>query len=142
MALEKNAFSFKRSQTFTTALLMLEDPIPQSMRFCRLLCPLQNLIRENCSHREIRICLQRCNCRTKTRAVIWCNIDFHYSAGRLSSLDKQKHFLQLEWQTPLKMLDYLIIDLIAVANQEEKKTQETKQYLRIVWCTWNLKRAL
>lgn len=30
------------------------------------------------------------------------------------------------------MLDYLIIDLIAVANQEEKKTQETKQYLRIV----------
>lgn len=27
------------------------------------------------------------------------------------------------------MLDYLIIDLIAVANQEEKKTQETKKHL-------------
>jgi len=31
------------------------------------------------------------------------------------------------------MLDYLIIDLIAVANQEEKKTQETKKYLRIAY---------
>lgn len=31
------------------------------------------------------------------------------------------------------MLDYLIIDLIAVANQEEKKTQETKKYHRIVY---------
>lgn len=31
--------------------------------------------------------------------------------------------------TPLKVLDYLITHLIA--NQEEKKTQETKKYLGI-----------
>lgn len=31
------------------------------------------------------------------------------------------------------MVGYLIIDLIAVANQEEKKTQETKKYHRIVY---------
>lgn len=31
------------------------------------------------------------------------------------------------------MLDYLITDLIAVANQEKKKTQETKKYLRIAY---------
>lgn len=33
----------------------------------------------------------------------------------------------------MKMSDYLTIDLIAVANQEEKKTQETKKYLRIAY---------
>lgn len=45
---------------------------------------------------------------------------FHYGARILSPLDKQKCFLWLEWQIPLKMSDYLIVVLIAIANQEEK----------------------
>lgn len=51
---------------------------------------------------------------------------FHYSARMLSPLDKQKCFLWLELQIPLKMSDYLIVVLIAIANQEKKKAQETK----------------
>lgn len=50
---------------------------------------------------------------------------FHYTVRMLSPLDKQKCFLWLEWQIPLKMSDYLIVVLIAIANQEEKKAQET-----------------
>lgn len=49
---------------------------------------------------------------------------FHYSARMLSPLDKQKCFLWLEWKIPLKMSDYLIVVLIAISNQEEKKAQE------------------
>lgn len=33
----------------------------------------------------------------------------------------------------MKILDYVIIDLIAVASQEEKKREETKKYLRIAY---------
>lgn len=55
---------------------------------------------------------------------------FHYSARMLSPLDKQKCFLWLEWKIPLKMSDYFIVVLIAIANQEEKKAQENILELR------------
>lgn len=39
------------------------------------------------------------------------------------------------------MLDYFIMVLIAVANQEEQKTQETKKYLRTVYEAYLIKKG-
>lgn len=57
---------------------------------------------------------------------------FHYSARMLSPLDKQKCFLWLELQIRLKMSDYLIVVLIAIANQEKKESTGNKN-LRIAY---------